>query len=393
MVASKIVVANKNVYSERNGGVIMKIQKWIINILLIALFICVPVLKSDAVTMTIGAQANCDTTITSCIAFPTQLTALCVSASCPFRTNPSYTSSTRFWGTFLSGNSQCVTSTDGGVTWPACTTQPFVASTQEYYAEASDGSVIAAGSTAGTCTIRRSTNGTVSWTDVFTQAVACLGNNTEGQTLHCLSNGTCELISSTTADSKFRMFRSTDNGASWTAVTVDTLGTNDLASGSAWNGSAGISAAISSINGLATAFVAIGDVWISSAAWANIGDCWGNVVYNNVGRAICYSAGTGYTVRAGDGTLVSSIVLPGAALGIDIGGPAFSNTTNALYVLATTTTSTLGIWLSRDNLNTFVLIGQSSAAIGGVRGGNMFMTNGCVYFTGGVARFMFGKIC
>jgi len=95
-------------------------------------------------------------------------------------------------------------------------------------------------------------------------------------------------------------------------------------------------------------------------------------------------------VRTSTGALLASLTLPGALLtSIDAGGPAIAPFTNTLYLLATTTTSLIGIYLSRDNLSTFNLLATMTSQ---VRGGNLFYTNGCIYGSAGVATRFF-KVC
>jgi hypothetical protein len=343
-----------------------------------------------------GAQMACDPALTGCLAAPLRVTVLCT-VTCPFRSSFSYTDSTRFWGAGTSGTGQCVTSINSGLTWGACAAQAFTTGSDENYAGASDGSVIAASTTTGpaTCTIRRSIDNAVSWSTVFTLIASCQSFGLEGQTLYCLGDGRCEWI--TAAGGVSKVFRSTNNGQTW-ALGESLAGTVCLGSGSAWDGAAGSfpSNTPAGCGGSGRMDVAAGDVWTQSAIWAGTqGDCWGAVVYNGVGRAICQAAGAApnalYSVRDSTGGLIASLTLPGAlTTSIDAGGPSIAPFTNTLYILATLAAGNTGVFISRDNLVTFNLLTTLTTTT--MRGGNLFLNGGCIFITyGGPSRF--AKIC
>jgi hypothetical protein len=348
-----------------------------------------------------GGALACDPAIITCQGVPLTISVLCT-VTCPLRVSPSYASSTEFWAATGTGVGNCVRSTDGGATWPACTTQPFGTGSNELYAGASDGSVIAIGTeTAGpTCTIRRSTNNATSWTTTFTLVTTCSPSNNEGQYLYCLADGRCEL-STYTGGVGFRIIRSSDNGNNWVADAASAVGLNCAKAGSIWDGSNGLDPSEDTGAGCggafsATAYSAAGDVWAQSTPWTGTqGDCWGQVIYNGSPVAVCQGAGAApdnrYTLRDSPGPLVASLVLPGALLtSIDAGGPAIAPFTDILYIIATRSTDA-GIYVSLDNLNTFNLVGTLGAGVT-VRGGNIFYSGGCIYFAGGIPR-RFTKIC
>lgn len=362
-------------------------KRWITGLLLV-LFMCLPALKSDAVTVQtiVGSQVNCDTALTGCQSFPSSVSILCTGATCPIRSSFSYTNTTRFWG----NGATCLTSTDSGATWGACTTDPYSIATYtlETVFGASDGSVIAVATRTGPfeCNITRSTNNGTSWTQVFTDgAVDCRSGGLEGQRGYCLADGKCIYIAGVNSSALYRIYKSSDNGQTWVLDSTGAAGNPVSYSGAAWNGSSGIGIPQITGGGTTKATVAVANVWTSSADWPNVGDCWGAVVNNGLENAICYG-GAGYTVRSGTGALIANITLPGALALIDSGGVGYGYSTNNLYILATKPTE-VGVYLSRDNLATFAQIGSFS---GSVRGGNMFTTNGCIYFS---TLQRFGKIC
>lgn len=342
------------------------------------------------ITALYGANVACDASVAGCIAFPLTLTTICT-AGCPKQTSFSFTDSTRFWGS-SGGVSSCRTSTDSGATWGACASQAFVAGTAaEYYAGAADGSVLAVGSPGSVCTIRRSTNNGTAWADVFSQAGACTTGGLEGQRLYCLADGRCHYIDVTGTR---QVFASSNSGVSWTATASANIAPNCNMAGTYWDGGVGI--APSELTGCGGGGVAraasLSGTWTDSVTWDGTqGDCWGATAYNGAGIAVCFAA-PNYTVRTAAGALQATIILPGSLALIDSGGPAISIATNSLYVFANPAASGTSVWLSRDGLATFTLLGTFGGGAA-VRGGNTFYTGGCVYITAAQGTPMFGKVC
>jgi len=369
-------------------------MKKLIEVGIIGLLLLIGVQKSDAVFKIVGTQGACDTTASGCSPIPLNITTLCI-VTCPLRSSFSYTSSSRFWASKDGSVGACFTSINGGVTWANCTTQAFTAgSGGESYAGASDGSVIAVG-TDTDCIIRRSTDNGTSWTTVFTEvASACHAGGQPGQYLYCLSSGLCEYVTNQAGTAK--IYRSSNNGQSWTAGTTGTGGNCTIA-GAQWDGSAGVMQSENPTCGggnVAKTWVAVGDIWTDSVTWDGTqGHCWTPVVYNNVGRVICNNGTTGLRVYEASAALVAAITLPNSLDALDAQGPAVGFATNIMYIVGFNSTGTsISVWVSRDNLVTFVKIGDLGGGGAGPRGGNMFKANGCIYITTGLTP-MFGKIC
>ena len=375
-------------------------KKWLIGVLTIVLFMCVPTIKSSAVTVStiVGVVGNCDTVLAGCNPIPLTITTLCT-VTCPTRTAPSFTSTTRIWGDVTT---TCVSSVDGGLTWPNCASQPGAdGNNYEYVAETANGSVIAAGRDGGnvTCLIRQSTNTGTSWTTVMSVAGNCSNGGARGQRLFCLSDGRCEWLVFDITSTSFVTFRSSNNGLTWSNSSV-AANMCTIASGQ-WDGSAGV---VPSENpgcgggGVAKTLSAAGDVWTASATWDGTqGDCWGSVIYNGTPRVLCQSSGApltaNYTLRDTTGANFATLILPNAlTTSIDAGGIAHTLKTNVLYVAASTATSTIGVWVSTDNLVTFLQIGTLGGGGAGIREGNAFNANGCIYMTYGFTA-AFAKIC
>ena len=374
-------------------------KNWIVGILLSVLSV-VGIASSEAVMKIIGGQGACDTTNTGCRPIPLTPTTLCT-VSCAVEVSPSLVNASRFVGGSSRGVGVCRISIDGGVTWIACAAQPFTLGNREFYAEAADGSIIAVGSPTGptTCTIRRSTDLGVNWSTVFTQAGGCTSGNLEGHRLFCLSDGRCEFLGSDSSTAQ--IFRSSDNGANWIAG-ESAVAANCGISGSVWDGSVGIfpsQAPGCGGGGIARTYLASSsDTWVQSAVWNGTqGDCWGQIIYNSIPRVICQSSGATpdgrYTIRDSVGANVQSLTIPNAGIaGTNAGGVAVSPFANTLYIMAQTSAGFLGTWVSRDGLGTFVQLASFSGGGAGIRGGNAFFANGCVYFAVGSTP-MFGKIC
>ena len=384
-----------------NGGYVM--NKWIMSVILLALFVCVSVVKSDAITVQsiIGSQVNCDIALSGCTPIRVAVSSVCT-AGCPALTTASYTNSTRFYGNSLGGVDACRTSTDSGATWGACTTQPFAGGigngNGEQYSTTANGSIIAvAVVTVGTtCTFKRSIDNAVSWTTTYTGAgdncIYSVGG--VGQTLICISSGACEFVAVRPSGAPviFKTFRSSDNGQSWTAGETS-IGVSSGNYGTAWNGTAGVSLSRVAAGSYAV-YKAVADAWTLAVPWAQAGtDCTNAVVYNGVGRVNCVTATT-WTLREADGTVVGNYSLVDAGLGANNGGVSYSPKTNILYVTAQKSTSqNVGIYVSIDNLSSFNLIGTIVSGSSLVSSGNSYEANGCIYFSLAGAINALTKVC
>ena len=345
-------------------------------------------LSNATLNKIIGSQVQCDTNNVGCTRIPTTVTTLCT-VSCPDRISFSYTNSNRLWG-ISSVTSGCSTSTDGGTVWASCTTDPFDPAffILNGIAGASDGSTIAWGSKLGPseCTAKRSINNGITWIQVYTETRDCRIGSLEGAYVYCVADGRCEFLDY--SGGNFTPYRSNDNGQSWVSGTPITTFIRSQAGGS-WNGNVGIVMGAQPLTS-AVAF-AINDTWSTSGnTWdGTSGDCWGNATYNENGIGVCFAA-TNYTARTTTGVLLANLTLPGTLLSFDSGGVAYGYATNTLYVLTSSAESKIYVYVSRNNLATFTLIGKAGNT--NLRGGNMFGANGCIYFAAGITRLV-GKIC
>jgi len=365
--------------------------------LIVGLLLLVESSQSNAVVKVVGLSSECDTTNAGCQAIPLTLTVLCT-VSCPYVSQPSLTDANRFWGS-LAG-STCNTSTNGGATWVACTTQPpaFTPNgVREAYAGAADGSVIGAAQNAGTaaCDIVRSTDNGANWTTVFTVASRSCSPSNEGTLLKCRSDGKCILPFLNGGTNVCYTYVSTDNGQTW-AEGIGVATCNASPVNSSWNGTLGIVQPQGNGGASRAYYTTDGSTWNKSTAWAAAaGTCWGGVVYNSAVHAICFSS-VNYTLRDRDGTLELNMTLPGVLAAVNSGGLGYSLGTNNMYVLATwlpvSGNAPIGIWLTRDG-STFTLLGKSAITTNSMRGGDFYAgINGCLYFSAGT-NAIFAKIC
>ena len=355
------------------------------------------IVKTDAQTprSIVGASGECDTNNAGCQPIPLTLTTLCT-VSCPYVSQPSLTDANRFWGSLV--GSTCNTSTNGGATWAACTTQPpaFATGIKETYAGAADGSVIGAAQIGtGACNIVRSVDNGANWTTVFTKASRSCSPGNEGTLLKCRSNGVCILPFLDGGTGVCYTYASTDNGQTWAEGTgVSTC--NAAPVNSSFDGTHGMVQPQTN-GGVSHAWFTVdGSTWNKSTAWpAAAGTCWGGVIYNSTSHGVCFQA-TNYTLRDTAGALELNMTLPGVTAVVNSGGLAYSLGSNNLYVLATWTpvsgASPIGIWITRDG-STFVLLATTPTSVNSMRGGDFYAgINGCLYFSAGTTP-MFGKIC
>lgn len=139
---------------------------------------------------------------------------------------------------------RCVKSTDGGSVWGLCnagTVSPFIGAitnANSGFAMASDGSLISSAiQGANTCIIRRSTNQGASWSTVFMDTTAlevCVfGLASPAQNgVHCSQfNNYCAIAGFTQGSFTSRMYYSIDNGITWTKGVGFTLVSGDQNNG------------------------------------------------------------------------------------------------------------------------------------------------------------------
>lgn len=344
-----------------------------------------------------GSQVACDPAVSGCIPIPLTGTLLCASGSgCPLRSAPSWTDSTRFWGTTGNAANLCRTSTDGGVTWANCASNPATITGNGFYAGASDGSVLATGTTgAGFCTIERSINNAASWSTVYTTATkrGCNGPASSSSLLKCLpTGGACVLVVFDASTGTYRTFATTDNGQTWDDTQVSGATTNRSQTALVFDGTLGIETILLSVADTSAWNTTTG-VWSLSAAWGIIGDCFGALIFQGTAQGVCYISGETYRRVTSAGALVQNMTIPGVLQLIDTGAIALGYDASTIYVVSSLAPSGVGVWVSRNAGVSFskifsVLNGATMSA------GDIYIANGCLYVsTVTNPNSIFFKVC
>jgi len=387
--------------------------------------------KADAANPAkiVGLVGACDTTVAGCIPIPLNPSFLCDGTGaildCPQYASPNFadTTGSQFYGLTNRVNPpRCVKSINGGTGWGLCdagTASPFTGALDNLganFAVASDGSLIAAGDQ-GTdnCIIRRSTNGGVSWTTVFTDSttvnVSCglgFGAPTPN-TLRCASaNPYCVMISFISGSFDLLAYWSTNNGASWSTGTPFNIVSADAQIGVAVasNGSSG------SLTRYAGNYNTAGRVFAktSGADWTTDGliptppgEADGNA-FRCVSGAMIFS---GQSVLCGPGSALTTTyhfythgagstanaanVIPQNGL-TNAQAPNFMavgySGTAAYIVGRNAATTQVVIWVTQDTFSTMFQVGTltpTTALIGGCCSGDIFSYRGKIYFTSGAS--------
>jgi hypothetical protein len=329
---------------------------------LILAFVCGIGVQTDAATVSkiVGLNAECDTNNAGCFPFPVSGATICHAtlnqATCPRIFHPSWVSGSRLWGVSGTNAAACVTSTNLGSTWVACTAQAFVPIQQEV-AETSNGNIVAVADVGGTCTIRLSTDSTVTWNTVFTNPGIGCGVGTGGQLLYCQqSGGQCDFGAGS------RTYRTLDNGVTWAA-------TNHGGTASISNGIEMHSASIGAFGGaLATGSQAVyssAGTFVASTAWPGSAVGYFGAYPLMFGASPQYINGNGTAVWArtdADGNVIQTFT-PVNATGIGaVVNPGLRATlwSGSQYYIAGPRATGLGIWITTDNFVSSNLIFQST---------------------------------
>ena len=369
-------------------------MRYLLALLLLILSVTVDRSDGTALNTIIGAAAECPIISVGCNPIPLTLTTLC-SVNCSVLTQPSFTDENRIWG----GNgANCRTSTNGGVTFANCTTQPFSSGARESYAGAKDGSVIGTGNVGGVnCTIKRSTDNAITWTTVYTDAgVSCGGALTAQTEVKCLADESCTFVHSN--GSTLTVRRSTDNGQNWSIVTTVGPFVVDVRSYTHTTD-------ISIVPGISAGFrggVATGATWLTTGLYpVGTSACLGSFVLGGVAYASCYQGpGSVYAIRDGStGAIISTPTIEGALASAGSGGVTIGYGSNVVYLFASwvppSGNSPIGVWVSRDSGITFTFLGIGSALANSMGGGDVWQSpiNGCIYLSAGISNSQFIRIC
>lgn len=317
--------------------------------------------------------------------------------TCERRTSPSFTSINRVWG----GTASCRTSTNEGQAWANCTTQPLSSGGQEFYAEASDGSVLGVGRPAAKlCVIKRSTDNAATWATVFDSATLTCGGAVSGGTmLKCISGGRCVFVFRDTATGKANVLETTDSGQTWTVVFTSAAAFGVGPGNLTWDGTLGIAPPASVTAGDKSIYSLGASTWVVSTAWPVDGEtCWGSFIMRADLFAMCYNTARKYHVRNKVGTVINNAWFPNPTLSGNSGGISLSPRTGIVYSIVSDVppsgAATMGVHVSQDSGVTFNKMIET-APTNGVSAGDMWQSpvSGCYYTSGGSTQPAFVRIC
>lgn len=337
---------------------------------------------ATSITTIYGSQVACVPESPVCNPPPQNFTTLCnqfvVGVSCPKSFHPSWVDSSRYWG---SDGTSCVTSSNGGVNWANCATQPFAGGTV-HVASSTNGHVIAVSDVFGLCTFMMSVNNGTSWSTQFTGVNTCAPTPSGSEQIRCQpASGQCDYVF-VQSGVGVRAYRSTDNGATW-AQTDTGSAVAATVSSMVFNGSRGMAGGVMNTGNVAT-FAVVG-TWVLSTPWGaptnNFGETtasdWGSIG-TPVGFVFEGVTTLQYKQINTDGTVLKSFVPPGAMV---VGFPiitCFQFNSSVDYCVGLTTTGGQGFWVSIDDLASLTLLASNTALAGKA---TIYSVNGGIYIS------------
>ena len=384
-------------------------KKWLMSVFILALCMCVPVLKSDAVTVStiVGSQVNCDTALTGCQPPPPlNATILCngsgIITNCPQFFEPDWTTTNRLWGvTNRVLPPKLVTSVDGGTTWTLGTTDPFTAAVLGLginFAVSSNGSLLASGGQGvNTCIIRRSTDQGVTWSTVYSELVNFCelpaGSPTSNPMTCASSGGYCVVFA---RDAAFGILpiTSTDNGATWTLQTgYSYVSTGPLQVALSNTGSSGVESRM--VSNTVPFAVKSGNTFTitGNANIANSQTCMGLVMGTNT-KVVC---GPSNVVPTATSWQFADAVTPIATTFNVPDGQTFaqspqphvigySSTIGYMLLPSISNVNNLNVFITNNTWSSVINIGvltPTTPPIIGCCRGNVYVWNNKIYFSSG----------
>lgn len=348
-------------------------------------------LSSAAVSKIFGLAGEC----TGCI-YPPTFTILCQSPSvCTRQSAPDWTNANRFYG---NDGSNCRVSSNGGLTWGNCASNPSATASYYHYAVAADGSVLAAGNDAGGTVLRikRSTNNTVSWSTVYESTTE--DSSASGHTrLKCTPIEAICVFAYKDVSNNAIGLTSTDDGLTWTefagAGTI-VYEPNGLVL-STDGGSAMMQPPSSDGFNSFRALIWNGSTWFRDLIWPTTvgGACYEQFILNGALRGICrVGATTNYTLRDSAGVVLTTFTYPEVFTGAITAGLAYSSNTNQIVAAKINTAGNTNLYVSMDAGVSYVKALTVTGTM--TNQADTYTANGCTYFSWGVGGSgLFGKAC
>lgn len=235
----------------------------------------------------------------------TSITVLCNgSVNCPEALNVDPSNTANLYGV---NSPNCVRSTNSGVAWGQCTSQPPLTggAILAGIAATSNGTVISAASTGAACVIGRSTNATTSWSGVYNAAPICQGDL--GQSVVRCVGTTC--IIGTNAGGRPGILASTDDGQTWNVV-YQSAAKAGIPMAIFFDGTRGI--VITNFRDSDNIIYTVTGVggWADSPNALGITLCYGSGFSSSFGPvAMCSTAGTRRLVNVANGT-ITNLTIP-----------------------------------------------------------------------------------
>jgi hypothetical protein len=362
-------------------------------ILLTLLLVLISISQSNSATVNriVGLNADCGN---ACQPIPLSVTVLCQAPSfCSRVVAPDWTNEQRFYGT---DGTNCRVSNDGGFTWSNCVSNPSATAIYLNYAVAKDGSIIAIANDQSMLRVKRSIDGTVTWSTVFETSItdgAPGGLITPNVKLRCSRYSSMCVYPYRDSLGNTKALTSTDNGATWTETLIG--GVNSIAYG---NGPFVLTSSPTSEIGMWFPLASDGvnnykavlftnGIWsLGSIVPTNSGGlCNWDYVINGNRRAICHAgvSGTTYEVRNEAGTVINTFTLPDVPSdnGQNAVGLSISVRPTGIWLLRGTAAGRTGLWVSNDSGASFVKIFETdTAGLGIGNQGSIYEgVNGCIY--------------
>ena len=358
-----------------NGGHVMK--QWMMSIFMVALFIGVSVVKSDAVSVqsVIGSSVNCDVNNAGCVAqYFRNGIILCTGVTCPGVFSADPTSNQRFVGV---GTGGCRESIDGGTTWTLCTTQPpGGAGTINGIGVTTNGTWIATRQTGGVgCTIGRSINRGTSWSTVNVLVAGCNQNSQIFTNVRCTSI-TCVIP---VDDTNIGVYSSSDDGVTW-GYAFTSVRATAFPRGFVFDGTNGFWIGVVAGN---TIFTTTGNAgWTLGAVGLNPG---GNCLYginDSVLGPVMYCGGT--TPRTFVNVSTSVVTNVTLSNGVASSVAQVLKVGSSIYIFGQSanpscTGNVASLWVSINNATTFTELQCLSAVT--FDGGDYALVGSNLYFT------------
>lgn len=378
-------------------------KKYIVGVLVV-LASLIGIVSSEAVVKQVGMTGQCNTDLVGCRPIPVAST-LCLNPSTCARTTASDPSDSNiFYGT---DSTNCRKSVNGGVTWANCTANPSTVALP-HYAVAVDGEVLAAGNGPGGTAfiIKRSTDGGVNWSEVYTTAtVDGDGGSSFIQRIACARTTLICIAAYRSSGNQLIGLDSVDGGITW----------NETVMGVSFGTVVGVSInGVGDIGGVGIRFgdgvsnykggIWNGSTWALSSVWPNTAGalCNNTLIYNaDLGVFCKETTAATHTIRDYNGQILSTITLPNGFTGVPGSYTGYmvslsEGSDSPAAILGADNRVGSSVWISIDGVAFFQTTMLSDVGSQIAIPGSAYLANGCGYFSSNQAANPTGillKVC